>query len=43
LAFPVGVLLYRVLRAKRSMVQAVSQMAAECAWPLEMKEVKEKI
>jgi hypothetical protein len=36
LALPVLVMLYHVVRARKTMMQAVSQMAMDCGWPIGM-------
>lgn len=40
LAFPIVVILRRYVRARKTMTQAVSQMAMECGWPIGMPKAK---
>ena len=40
LAIPIVVILYRYVRARKTMITAVSQMATECGWPLGMPNAK---
>ena len=40
LALPIVVVLNRYVRARKTMIQAVSQMAMECGWPVGMPKAK---
>ena len=40
LALPIVVVLHRYVRARKTMTQAVSQMAMECGWPIGMPKAK---
>ena len=40
LAIPLTVVLTRFVQARKLMVQAVSQMAMECGWPIGMPKAK---
>jgi glycosyltransferase involved in cell wall biosynthesis len=40
LALPIVVVLHRYVRARKTMTQAVSQMAMECGWPVGMPKAK---
>jgi hypothetical protein len=40
LAIPIAVVLRRYVRARKTMIQAVSQMAMECGWPIGMPKAK---
>lgn len=40
MALPIGVVLWRYVRARKTMTEAVSQMAMECGWPHGMPKAK---
>jgi hypothetical protein len=40
LAVPIIVMLYHLVRARKTMIQAVSQMAMDCGWPIGMTKAK---
>ena len=40
LALPIVVVLHRYVRARKTMTQAISQMAMECGWPIGMPKAK---
>jgi tellurite resistance protein TehA-like permease len=40
LALPIVLILYHFVRARKTMIQAVSQMAMDCGWPVGMPRAK---
>jgi hypothetical protein len=40
LALPIIVILHHLVRARKTMTQAVSQMAMDCGWPVGMPKAK---
>ena len=42
MALPIVVMLYHFVRARKTMLEAVSQMAMDCGWPVGMPKVRQK-